>query len=1095
MNFWLPRVFRIVFLWGFLFIVELSPVRAVPIDQSFTYDAANRLTSANITTYNLDRAGNLLGISGSVGPSLSLPATFNSASGAQTGMTIAVTSNLNWTAASNQSWLTITSGSSGNGNGTVIFSIGENTGGARSAEIRVTHVGSGLSAVCTVTQAGATPSLPDILVEQGGAVSNDGSRSFGSVAVGSSNTLTFTVRNTGQGTLSGLSISKSGANGPDYSVVALGNVTLPASGSTTFTVQFSPSGTGPRSATIDIASNDPDENPYRIHLSGTGTSTGGGGTPGTLDTSFGSGGKTTFYRSNEDYVSSMALQSDGKVVLGGSTWGTTNFNFAVVRRLGDGSVDSTFGTGGWVTTDFGGQNQGVGVVVQSDGRILLAGSTRDAGNTYSNFALARYETNGALDSTFGSSGKVTTSVGSGKAYGAAIALQTDGRILVAGSVVNGGAVDYGLVRYLANGTLDNSFGSGGKVVTQSGGSSGGVSAVAVNGNGKILVASGIGGQFGLVCYNSDGSLDLAFGNGGKVATSIRSNDSADSILLQADGKIVLVGIARDGWGGSSTSGVGLARYHANGTLDASFGNGGKAYTQLGIPGGVDCEAALQADGSIVVTSHLNGDVLLARFRPNGSLDSGFGPGGIVTTPIGVANDYGRCVAVQPDGQILVAGIAYPASSGPTQIALLRYHGGTSPQPEITIEQPAGTWIADGGGRNFGSVAVGDSTTLIFTIRNRGAGVLTGLAIAKSGANSSDFTLGIPGQSTLSTSDSTTFTVTFAPTDAGDRSALIQIAGNETTMNPFDITLTGTGTTPTVVKPTVTTNSPSSVTHNSAVVGGNVTNSGGSAVTERGIDFASWPWPVGYLVERRTSGSGAGSFNVNLSDLSPNTTYYYRAYAVNSAGLAYDETLKSFTTAASPSPTPARIYNQQLLSNLSGGQGTSSYYVIAVPEGQRTLRIESNGGTGDANLYVSFGRIAVRGASDYDSTRGASDELISIDSPAAGDYFILVHSLTSTAGVSLRASYLPPSPPALRIYGPRNIRTSRASVALRGAATDPDGDLARVKFRVSGPWRTASGLASWRANAVLKPGNNRIQVEAGDRTGRRSPIQQVRVFRR
>jgi len=216
-----------------------------------------------------------------------------------------------------------------------------------------------------------------------------------------------------------------------------------------------------------------------------------------------------------------------------------------------------------VTTDFGGSDYGFSVALQPDGKIVVAGY---AGG---DFALARYNSDGALDTSFGSGGKVTTDFGgSYHPDGFSVALQPDGKIVVAGYA--GG--DFALARYNSDGALDTSFGSGGKVTTDFGGSDAGYS-VALQPDGKIVVAGYAGLDFALARYNSDGALDTSFGTGGKVTTDFSGGrDVGYSVALQPDGKIVVAGYAGVDFA--------LARYNSDGALDTSFGSGGKVTTDF-----------------------------------------------------------------------------------------------------------------------------------------------------------------------------------------------------------------------------------------------------------------------------------------------------------------------------------------------------------------------------------------------------------------------------------------------------------------------------------------------------------------------------------
>ncbi len=252
---------------------------------------------------------------------------------------------------------------------------------------------------------------------------------------------------------------------------------------------------------------------------------------GDLDSTFGSGGKVVtgfFGRSNG--ANAIALQADGKMVVAGSALSALGPpDFALARYNGDGSLDSAFGSGGRVTTDFGGRSDNASAVaIQPDGKIL-AGGGADLAGTQFDFALVRYNVDGSLDSTFGSGGKVTTDFNGGLDAAAALALQTDGKIILAGFATTGDP-HMAMARYNSNGTLDSNFGSAGKVVTNINGTRDFANAVAIQSDGKIIAGGstltplGSFVMFGLARYNPDGSLDPAFGSGGRVTTQVVSGD-------------------------------------------------------------------------------------------------------------------------------------------------------------------------------------------------------------------------------------------------------------------------------------------------------------------------------------------------------------------------------------------------------------------------------------------------------------------------------------------------------------------------------------------------------------------------------------------
>jgi uncharacterized delta-60 repeat protein len=379
--------------------------------------------------------------------------------------------------------------------------------------------------------------------------------------------------------------------------------------------------------------------------------------PGDLDQSFGNGGivKTSFAVGASDALD-LAIQADGKLVVAG--WaGVFDSSFALARYNPDGNLDATFGFGGKVTTDFSSGGDGArAIALQPDDKLVVVGHADS-----NNIALARYNIDGTLDPGFGNGGKVTTDVDAFKIDDALdVALQPDGKIVVAGR--SGG--DFALARYLPDGSLDTSFGTGGTVMTDFGRPGESAVAVVLQPNGKIVLAASSGGDFALARYNADGSPDLSFGAGGTVKTDFGGRDAARAIVLQPDDNFVVAG--------ESSSRFALARYLPDGNLDTSFGTGGTVTTQFGLHGWSASAIALQPDGKIVVAGGPGSAVVVVRYTPDGGLDLPFGDDGVVATDFGFGLTHSAAVALQPDGKIVVAG----TSAG--TFALARYEGGSVP---------------------------------------------------------------------------------------------------------------------------------------------------------------------------------------------------------------------------------------------------------------------------------------------------------------------------------------------------------------------------------------------------------------------------------
>jgi uncharacterized delta-60 repeat protein len=374
----------------------------------------------------------------------------------------------------------------------------------------------------------------------------------------------------------------------------------------------------------------------------------------------GDGMVTTDFGATE-YGYSLVVQSDGKIVVVGKSDISGNDNFAAARYAADGHLDSAFDSDGKVVTAVGAlPDVASSVALQSDGKILAAGYSHNGSNT--DFALVRYNTNGSLDTGFSGDGITTTGLGSSHDSGMCVAVQADGKILVAGHTYTGSYSDFGLVRFSSNGSLDSSFSGDGKVTTSFDMSNDFVGGLVVQTDGKIIVAgtASIGNvyDFALARYNSDGSLDTSFDGDGKVTTDFGfGSELGSAIALQSDGKIVVAG-----WTGSGD--FAIARYSPDGSLDTTFDGDGKVTSDLG-GSEVGTGIAIQSDGKVIVSGSSGGQFALARYNSNGSLDATFDGDGKVVTAFGGGDTE---VAVQPDGKIVVVGTVTGSD-----IALARYN--------------------------------------------------------------------------------------------------------------------------------------------------------------------------------------------------------------------------------------------------------------------------------------------------------------------------------------------------------------------------------------------------------------------------------------
>ena len=326
------------------------------------------------------------------------------------------------------------------------------------------------------------------------------------------------------------------------------------------------------------------------------------------------------------------------------------------------ALDPTFGTHGKVVTDFGHEDAIYGLVVQPDGKIVAVGDDYSGYGANDSFALARYTKAGALDPTFGLGGKVTTEFGHPSSWARAVALQRDGKIVVAGGTYSAATgTDIAVARYDAHGSLDGTFGTAGEVVTDLGGSIGSATSLLIQPDGKIVVAglTRLPGSydehppdFVVARYTTSGALDPTFGTGGVVTTGFQPgfSDIPSGVALGPGGKIVAAGTGLPG-GASGPGVIDIARYNPNGALDPTFDGDGMLVSAPSSDNGATGGVVVQPDGKVVVAGYAFtsfGGMMLARYTAAGDFDPTFD---LTTAPPG----YAEALARQPDGKLVVVG--------------------------------------------------------------------------------------------------------------------------------------------------------------------------------------------------------------------------------------------------------------------------------------------------------------------------------------------------------------------------------------------------------------------------------------------------------
>jgi uncharacterized delta-60 repeat protein len=385
---------------------------------------------------------------------------------------------------------------------------------------------------------------------------------------------------------------------------------------------------------------------------------------GNLDRGFGVGGVQTLpFRDAYAYADEGARQADGKIVVLGTAHSSVGIlsDFALVRLLSDGSLDTTFGDEGRVTTDFDGRyDEGLALALQPDGKIVAAGSSTGS------VAVARYLPDGSPDPTFNNDGRLLLDLGV-EARARDLAIQGNGKIVV--------AIDdswtFSVARLSRSGTLNKAFGDGGIASKDfSAGSSDGVRAVALDGAGGILLGGlvvPVGGtthdDWGLARFNRrSGALDTGFGDGGLTTTDFAGSgpDVLEDLVVQPDGMIVAAGQSSEEPGDfDQLSDVTVARYDAQGVLDPDFGEHGWVRTDLGSVFDTGRSVALGPDGVILVASDVyedaNAQAAAVRYTAGGVLDTTFGGDGVAVVDTPSSSDQAFGVIVQPHGRVVIAG--------------------------------------------------------------------------------------------------------------------------------------------------------------------------------------------------------------------------------------------------------------------------------------------------------------------------------------------------------------------------------------------------------------------------------------------------------
>lgn len=628
----------------------------------------------------------------------------------------------------------------------------------------------------------------------------------------------------------------------------------------------------------------------------------------------------------------VALQSDGKIVVVGYTAIVDN-DIALVRYNTDGTLDSSFNGNGLVAVDYSSSDLLNAVAVQDDGKIVAAGVTISGGHAA--FLVVRYNSDGTKDTGFGANGKLVTAVGGRDDFGRSVLLQSDGKIVVAGDAFNGSDYDFAVVRYTSAGAVDTSFGNGGATVTPIGSSYDHGYCAAFQGDGKILIAgtsgNGNDADFALARYTAGGVLDSTFGTGGRVTTAVASgSEEGFGLAVQGDGKIIVAGYSVTVPG--SRVEFAIVRYLSTGALDSGFGAGGKVTTRVGGSFDFGRSLAIQTDGKMVVAgSSANGsndDFALVRYfgvpeqpsvstgatsaitKAGATLAGAVNPNGSATTAFfqyGTSGTYGSGTAGQSIG-----GGAMPVGF---QASLTGLEPNTLYHYRLVASNGIGTTFGEDA--TFSTMpdppvaATGNPAVV-----SSSSATLTGAVNPNGRATTVRFEYGTTSLYGISTPvqnipAGTTVVDVSAPitgllSGGTYHCRIVAMNAGGTAMGEdvsFAATSGGGGSGGATAKPAVSTGVASAIEQMGVTLGGTVNPNGGTTLAQFEYGTTS-----AYGSTSAPQGLGNGTtdavVSVPLTGLLPGTTYHFRLVASNSLGTTTGDDA-TFTTKDAP-PTVSSV---------------------------------------------------------------------------------------------------------------------------------------------------------------------------------------------
>ena len=669
--------------------------------------------------------------------------------------------------------------------------------------------------------------------------------------------------------------------------------------------------------------------------------------------------------SGDDAAQSLAVQTDDKILLAGYTYNGSNNDFSLVRLNPDGTFDTSFDGDGKVTTAVGlGDDKASKVLVQADGKIVVAGSSFNGSNT--DFALVRYNSDGSLDSSFGNSGKVTTALGTGNDYALDAAIDMNGKIVVSGNSYNGTDVDVAVVRYNTNGFFDTSFSGDGVVVTHVGAGQDDGNSVAIQSDGKIVIGGssyqGSNYDYALIRYNTNGSLDTSFNGTGIRTYNLTGNDFGYGVAIRSsDGRIFLTGSSNVG----VDSQLALLNFNSDGSSGGPTFSSTYNYTGWDDSGK---SVVIQSDGKILVGGYYHNDFVVIRFASNMSVDSGFGTSGITQISL-VGYSYGYGLGTQSNGKILLGGVTVP-STGSADFAVVRLttNGTLDPTFDTGILNGQSSYNRGGVGivmdadvnlqdpeldaaNNYngstltlarhGGASANDQFTGSGTLTLTGGNVsVAGTGVGTYTQSGGTLSIAFNANATSALADSVAQQIAYS-NNAEALGASIQI---DWTFNDGNTGSQGAGgalsatgsTTVTIAAITLTTGSATSITSNSATLGGKVNPNGLATTAQFDYGLTTAYGSTASVTLSPNNGTTDQIVSAAISGLSPGTTYHYRLSATNSQSSstgndAQFQTLKLDQTITVTTPAPATaVYNTQFTVAATASSGLTVTYSSGIP---------------------------------------------------------------------------------------------------------------------------------------------------------------------